>query len=83
MGCLANGMWGRKSDTWTNLKPPSNSEVGEEGDSFDFGKLRASLTEPVNPAGTELFRRIYGFGPNVSQISDRKDGPARKISSGA
>jgi hypothetical protein len=33
-------MWGRKSDTWTNQKPPSNSEVGEEGDSFDFGKLR-------------------------------------------
>jgi hypothetical protein len=32
-------------------------------------RLRASLTEPVNHAETELFRRIYGFGPKVVQNS--------------
>jgi hypothetical protein len=45
--------------------------------------LRASLTEPVNPAGTELFQRIYGFEPNRVQNRARKHGPACKISSGA
>jgi hypothetical protein len=45
--------------------------------------LRATLTEPVNPAGTELFRRIYGFGSKLAPISDRIGGPARIKSSGA
>jgi hypothetical protein len=39
--------------------------------------LRASLTEPVNPPGTEFFQRIYGFGPKVPQNGARIGGPAR------
>jgi hypothetical protein len=39
--------------------------------------LRAYLTEPVNLAGTEFFRRIYGFGPKVAQNGARIGGPAR------
>jgi hypothetical protein len=39
--------------------------------------LRASLIEPVNPVGTEFFRRIYGFGPKVAQNGARIGGPAR------
>jgi hypothetical protein len=64
-------------------KPVCTNSICASTSSRRIVSVRASLTEPVNPAETELFRWIYGFGLNRAQNRARKHGPARKRSLGA